>query len=707
MVKNKRFLVSLILLAALPMSLNLSGQIGNSMNSNDNRKYTLQDFSLNLNACLSPPNHIWVMSGWSTVNPVSNTVTGVGEFAGPPLACRDFKLTMTFEANGHPVKDIGSTGKRDVGLLYSGGTWKPDRIIRNGTYHYIVNDDLISFSVISELIPLYNKTGFLLKMTLQNRTEKPMKIRVLPEIYPGKPSFISFDKWNFGQPPKGDDAVNEAINHWSNGKVDIDLFDYNKVMNIPAGESMISCLAVVITEKGEGVSPPKSLFDWETETETAWNKRLSWALNDIPVIESSIPGLDDYYKRSIASGLVCIWENPSYAINPFLSTLGIDGGGICSYLWDFGGYTPQMSTLLLGNKVINNAKAMTAIDLTKYFAYTLDGSGTGVSYSYSTWSYVNLVWNIWRQIENQKELFNEAVRLVLANEELKSEQNGLIDYGTQNNLLEMRSAGWEHFVVSPNAERAWCLERLADMGENIGYDKVSVIRWRKMASEIRKAIQNTLWDPETKWFKTKYPDGHEEFIYSIQVYDALRAGACTIEMEDALITHLKDGAFLFPYGVSSISAEDKVHYEVNDPDWSGGGAFTGDGPVLALTMYEIGRPELALDILQRFFWMGKHLAYYPQEEFADRPAVPANKRANEVAGMTGAQAILYGMIGIDPRIDGSLWINPQIPKNTMIKVTGYGHKQNRIDISLINNTFIILLNGKEIYSGKQKKIRIM
>ncbi len=670
------------------------------------KKYALEDFSIDLNALLSPPNHLWVMSGWSTVNPVQNTVMGTGECYGPPFAGRDFRLSMKIIANGHEVRDAGSTGKGDVGLLYSGGVWRPDRIIRNGTYHFIVNEKLISFSVRSELVPLYNRTGFLLKITTRNRTTGNLKIDVIPAVNPGKPSFIQLNNWTFGQPVAGNEAKPEGINHWTNGITDLDLIEENTERQLAPDESFITYIAVVFREKGNDLKYPDSLREWETETEKAWKNRLSWALKNIPVIKSNVPGLDDYYKRSVVSGLVCIWENPSFAVNPFLSTLGIDGGGICSYLWDFGGYTSEMSILLLGDQVIKNAKAMTAIDLTKYYAYTLDGSGIGVPYSFSTWSYVYLVWSIWRHSGPELELLKEAVRLVTENEKYKS-GNNLIDFGVQKNLLEMRSSGWEHFVASPNAERAWCLERLAKMGKAAGYQNDLTESWRSSAAEIRYAIQNTLWDKEAGWFKSIYPDGHSEIIYSIQAYDAMRAGVCTPEMEDELSSHLKDGYFLFPYGVSSISGEDSVHYEVNDPDWSGGGAYTGEGPILALTMYEKKKPELAMNILQRLFWMGRHLPYYPQEHFAGRPAVPANKRANEISGMTGAQTIIYGMAGFDPRIDGSLWINPQFPEGAHINLAGYGWKQNLIDLSLNNNTFTILLNGKKIYSGKQKMIRIL
>jgi hypothetical protein len=686
--------------------------IGNSIKTSDKslksyKRYSLEDFSFNLNSSLSPSNHLWVMSGWSTVTPLPNTVIGVGECIGPPLAGMDFRLLFKIVANGHKVPDAGSTGKGDVGLLYSGGKWQPDRITRTGTYHYIVENELISFSVKSDLIPLFSKTGFLLKVTLKNRTDKSMRINLIPDVTPGNPSNTPLNKWTYARPSKGEIARETGANSWSNESVNIDLIMESRDADIPENGSHTFYLAVVYTEKNIKIPITGNLKEWEEETVSVWNNRLQRTLKNIPVVTSDIAGMDDYYIRSLASGLVCIWENPAFILNPYLSTLGIDGGGLCAYLWDIGGYLPQILTLMLGEGVEKYADAMKSVDPGKYYAYTLDGSGVGVSYSYSVWSFVHLVWNIWKQVGPDTDLYNEAKRLVLENEKRQSAVNGLIDYGVQENLLEMRSAGWEHFVASPNAERAWCLDRLADMAERTDKDIVQAVLWKKMAFEIRTNIQKTLWNPQKKWFDCLYPDGHRETVFSIQAFDALRAGACTKEMESDLLSFLREGAFLFPYGISSISAEDEEHYEVNDPDWSGAGIYIGDGAEIAMTMYELGRSELAMDILSRLFWLGKHLPYYPQEHYVDRPAVPAHKRANEISGLSGAQVILYGMAGFDHRIDGSLWLNPHFPENTSIEIKGYGWKQNYIDISYNKNIVSIFLNGKKIYSGIQKNIRIL
>jgi hypothetical protein len=54
------------------------------------QKFQLTDFSIPLSALVQPEEHIWVNSGFSTVSPKKNTVTGVRGFISPPFAATDF-----------------------------------------------------------------------------------------------------------------------------------------------------------------------------------------------------------------------------------------------------------------------------------------------------------------------------------------------------------------------------------------------------------------------------------------------------------------------------------------------------------------------------------------------------------------------------------------------------------------------------------------
>ncbi len=650
-------------------------------------KWQLTDFAIDLNRLVTPPNHLWVGSGYTSVNPVLNSVLGVGDVMSPPVSGHGFKFEALFIANGDTIRDHFVWGGKVRNILYTGGFWQPDRVIRRGTYHRLHTGGLISFEINSQLIPLADRPGFLIRYEVRNRTTAPLDLVMIPLVTTGKPAVYPLKEWGF-MPPAGP----------NNDTVTVKVLQEGQHMDIAPQQRQTGYVAAVFAGDANTASAPAGLKAWEEQTAAIWKTRLSWALKDIPALTSSNNALESYYKRSIASGLVCIWEKPAFKLHPALVTSGLDGGGMNTYLWDVAGYAPGLVSMMMGDKLLNIAHTMTAIDLEKYYAFAQDGTGLGVRYAYSTAAFTALVYAIACQDRVYPDLFEQVKNLVLSDEK-RPMIDGVIDYGDQHNLLEMRGMGWEHMVPSPNAERAWCLRRLADMAEKIGYDKTAIQSWRQKADTIAADIRKALWDDTTGWFSCKYPDGHKEIVFSIQVFDMLRTGVCTPAMKKRMLEQLEEGKFLFPYGVSSISKADSIHYEVTDTDWGGGGAYSGDLPQLALDLYGEHLPQKAWDVLKRQFWIGQQLPYFPQEHYCDRPGSPAYKRANVISGLMGAATILYGTIGLEPRLDGSLWIHPQPVTDDKVEIKGFVHRNHVIDVLLSASSCKITLDGKVKYQG--------
>jgi hypothetical protein len=671
-------------------------------------KFKLNDFAIRLEQLTSAPNHVWVNSGYTTVNPKALSVMGVNDFYSPPLGAKGFNFSVSIKADSISINDGPDYGKGDVGLLYSTGTWFPDKIVRTGTYHHLKGNQLYSFSVKSELIPLIGKSGFMEKIIITNRSDHDVQIQINSAVQPGDLINEPLSKWGFGIGRwKAPAATQDGNNKWENDRTKIALYEEINSASIKPNQTIIFYVAVVAENIKNDLPSSIDFRKEEKQTLAAWENRLEKYTQNIPTLESSIPGLKNYYNRAIISGLVCIWESDRYLLNPHVATAGMDGGATCCYLWDIAGYAPKMATLMFGDHIKNIARQMVKIDLEKYYAYTLDGNGIGVEYSYSPFSFAYLVSNIFQILGPDKDLYLAAKKIILNDEKRQNPETFLIDYGLQHNLLEMRGAGYEHIVVSPNAERVWSLNQLSEMGKIVGDSKIETDDWKVKAEKIKTSIQKNLWDKNKKWFASVYPDGHREYVYSIQVYDALQSGICTPEMEKELISHLREGAYLGKNGVSSVSAEDTLHYEVVDTDWSGGGAYSGDGTQLALCMYENGHKELGWDILKRFFWMGENLAYFPQEVYADKPKGPEHKRANVFTGITAAEAILFGTIGFQTNYDGGLYINPQSVTKENISIKGFGFKENIIDVDLSVSKLKISKNGKLLYEGIPKRVKIL
>jgi hypothetical protein len=650
--------------------------------------YSLADLDFDLRRAV-PPAETWVGSGTGTVTPLPATVCGVGGWFAPPQAAPDSRLTISFDIDGRRIADGGRPGAGDRGLLAAGGTWRPDRLVRHGTYHQYGDGGLVSIVVQSTLTPRHNSPGYVLAITIRNRSDRPLPLTVHPILSSTRTHHVPLAEW--GWVPPGPGTNGEGITVVDSGLT---------TTLAPSGEATFVL----------GVQTDREIGDPSTNAEQTthrWETLAVQALAQVPVLTSDIPGLEQYYRRSLVSGLVCWWDDPTFVTNPFIATSGLDGGALCAYAWDTGGYAPNLLSLMLGDQVVDVIEAMLRAELTQHYAIAPDGTGLGVAYAYSGWSLVALS----RAASAERHLDSRLItRLYDVLSDLDQQfppddQTGVLrDYGDQHNLLEMRGAGWEHVVASPNAERAWSLDTLAELSEATGA-ALPVDTLRESADRIRSEVIRQLWDDQAGWFRSRYPDGHTELAYSIQAFDVLRSGACPPEVATALIKQIRPGSFLGDYGVSSVSAEDDRHYETGDIDWSGAGAYTGEAPQLALTLWERGESELAWDVLRRVLWMGDHYPYFPQDHYCDKPGAPASgRRANVIAGLTGAEAVLYGLAGVRPQPDGSLLIQPQPLLAGTVELRGLVFRGRTIDIVISPDHHQVTVDGHALNPGPDGQV---
>ncbi|MEV0290602.1 hypothetical protein AB0H36_41285 [Kribbella sp. NPDC050820] len=657
--------------------------------------YALDDFAFDLRRAV-PPDQIWVGSGTGTVSRLAGTVCGVGGWFSPPHAAADSRLTISFELDGRTIPDGTRPGAGDRGLLPAGGTWRPDRLTRRGTYHQYVDGRLISLAVETTLSPRHGEPGYILTIHIHNRSDRTHQLTVHPALAPTQATAVQLSNWGWVPPEPGPGGPGGLAPGTS---TPVTLTHAGLTARLPPGGHATFSLAVHPAD----ATPPADPAADAAATTRAWTARIDQALARVPVLTSDIPGLEQYYRRSLASGLVCWWDHPDFVTTPFIATSGLDGGALCAYAWDTGGYAPNVLSLMLGDHVVDLIESFLDADLTDRYAIAPDGTGLGVAYAYSGWSLTMLTRAAAADRRLDPGLVSRLYDVLTALDKRfrPDDQTGVLrDYGDQSNLLEMRGAGWEHVVASPNAERAWSLETLAELAELSGA-ALPVDELRASAHQIRTEVIRQLWDADAGWFRSRYSDGHTELAYSIQAFDVLRSGACPPEVAAALIKNLRPGAFLGEYGVSSVSAEDARHYETADIDWSGAGAYTGEAPQLALTLWERGESALAWDVLRRLFWMGDHYPYFPQDHYSDKPGAPATgRRANVIAGLTGAEAILTGLAGIHPNPDGSLTINPHhLPEGTLT-LTNYTHQNHTINLTITPDRTAITVDGREVNPGQ-------
>lgn len=405
-------------------------------------------------------------------------------------------------------------------------------------------------------------------------------------------------------------------------------------------------------------------------------------LTRLPALSHPDPRVTRFYHHAALQLLWDRWKvGKTFILDPWYPSLGLDSGGLNSYAWDFN-YAAIPLTLLDPKGMRAMLVALLSAPITEHYSIEpVRGEGTGPFYSYNPYSFTSAVDNyiratgdrtILRETMKGKTVLEWLIDMAQFGEDDRDpDHNHLLDYGDDHNLLEIKTTGsgpgYIHEVPSPNAERSFVYETVADLLEEEHDTKHAALipKFRQSAAEVRRAINEILWVEDAGWYGTRQRDGQVVPVYSIQVFDLLRLpGVVPPERARRLAAHLNEGEFLGPWGMRSLSIKDRL-WDWRDHDWSGPMTYIGDGPQLVADLYQAGFVEEAWKVFERILWWPEHLAVYPQgianDDYTSR--FPQSKpfggrisagRTNEISGCVGVESVVRGLFGVRPERDGAI-----------------------------------------------------
>jgi glycogen debranching enzyme len=277
-----------------------------------------------------------------------------------------------------------------------------------------------------------------------------------------------------------------------------------------------------------------------------------------------------------------------------------------------------------------------------------------------------------------------------------TQPNGLIDIGEgTGKMLEIRTFGYEHTIAAINALAVdyfhqlnlWCAER-NDQDAKL---------FQSAAARIESVLNNLLWDEEAGWYGNLHPDGTRTMVYSYHAFDMLRTSAVPSMRKRRMAERIRQGEFIAPYGMYSISLSDHDHWDMEDCDWGGGGQYVGQTLRIADNLYACEEAERAWQLLSRCTEWVECFPYFPQTIYGDLLKLQEHQIdfPLQISSGAGAQAVIGGVFGLRPQFDGSLEIGPSYnPTLGQAKLTGYSFRGHVYDVSLAPQTFFVLKDGK-------------
>lgn len=450
--------------------------------------------------------------------------------------------------------------------------------------------------------------------------------------------------------------------------------------------------------------------------------KLEDASRKVPSLQSSNDALVQFYKRSVLSVLQCKLTNPAFALDPFWE-LG-DGGG-SSVSWDMS-FSSALIAMLDPDSLKVMIDAFFHNDILNHTWISLNGQGGGF-YVYGPFSAIQLVEDYIAQTGDvgcldwevgppgsPETVLQQLKRVAVTMNATYARPDGLLDVGAGTGLtLEIQTSGYEYVIaeitglVSNFAEKvgAWYLMR----GDTSGATELSVL-----AKALAKALEQR-WDDGQGWYSNFYPvDNSSHFVFTYKMFDMFPGSAVPLENKAAMASRLVDGEFLAEFGLFSISRADTLHWDREDCDWGGGGAYVGQPGKIADALFKLASDgpksttnfaEKAWQIIGRMLPWAAKLPYYPQMLYGDSLMLQPHERSwfLQLSAGAGFQAIVHGAFGVRPQMQGKLPgvavlnVSPSFNETMLAggaNLTGYMFMEHNFDVLIATDGgFVVRVDG--------------
>ena len=661
------------------------------------------------------------------------SLTGLQTLKFPPIDLQDYRFFLAFretKANvliqdivpdAYDAKIENWKNPHPLGLNFTPGTpfvmllqqayWEPNTYFRTGTFHKLFGDRWISFGVSTRTNVSADQDEIYMEVEIENREADPLEFVASPDQ---RSPDLALTFPNQAGKPAGPATHPDAFTISSDQiriTVVSDLPGKEKdgwMWEIPGHSKRKAYFSIVLQQPSD---PPPSatasdLAQRMERADQALRRRLQWAGDALPQVSTADPAFDDLYRRCILSVLESRWERENFTAKPFYAV----GTWIFTIPWDTS-YASEMLSILdpaglreafltyVRAGLLTNSWVPWNGNANTHFGNTT----TNYWYAQNPFAEMRILQDYLNQTgdsdflnhsEEGATIFEWMKRMGRELVKQYGRPDGLLDFGAgSQRMLEIRTDGYDHVVAATNGMAvayfrqvaAWCRER----------NDPEAAQFESWATTLHSVLNQKLWDNQTGWFVNLYPDGSKHLVLSYHLFDMLDAGILSDRQRDAMLGHLKEGEFLGPLGLYSISKADRVHWDLEDVDWGGGGQYTGEPLRLAESLYRLGNQELAWDILKRCTKWTSYFPYITQEIFADNPRSPEVEMPLEIAAGSGVQAVIFGVFGLRPHLDGTLVVSPSYHQELgQARLTGYRFRGHSYDVRLGPWDYEVFKDGK-------------